>query len=216
MIFREAARHALEALAVQFADSSSERRRFDDGAQPAEVGCDMLADHLQLGRLWRVHAAADPYLVWRHMEVQPRAFMFGQAAPGKNRRDVRFVGRFVFREPRVAVDAVHRRLRVRDQLRRELAEVGAQSLDDLEHRLADVRLVVVAVSVEPLAAVVPFERAQELERLGGETRGRPGRHGFWIAHKKALPQRSRRKTEVTVFLKEEDPCPRRSSSVPPW
>ena len=46
-----------------------------------------------------------------------------------------------------------------------------QPLDDGDHRRADVRLVLVAVRVEPLAAVVPLERAAETTASPAEKRG---------------------------------------------
>ena len=87
----------------------------------------------------------------------------GSPRVGNDRRDVRLVRRLVLGEARVAVDAIHRHLRARDELGRERAEIDRQPLHDRGHRLADVRLVVVAVGVEPLAPIVALERAQKPE-----------------------------------------------------
>ena len=84
--------------------------------------------------------------------------------------------RLVFAEPRVAVDAIERRLRRRDELRRDSWQVLGQLLDDREHRRPYVLFVVVLAAPEPLAIVVALERAQELQRLLGE----PGRHRSMI------------------------------------
>ena len=73
----------------------------------------MLADRVQLLRLRRVHAAADPDLVGRDVEIHAGAFVLGQTALRKDRGDVRLVGSLVFGEARVAVDAIDRRLRMK-------------------------------------------------------------------------------------------------------
>src|SRR5207244_142980 len=87
VVLRKTARDALQALAVQLADGASETGRFDKGAQPPEVRRDVLADGLKLRGLRRIHAAADPHPVGRHVEVEPGAFVFRKAAPRKTGRD---------------------------------------------------------------------------------------------------------------------------------
>src|SRR6185503_12199074 len=114
------------------------------------------------------------------MEVDAGALVFEEAPRRKHRGHVGLVRRLVVGEPRIAVDAIHRDLGARHQLRREPAEVVRQPLDDCGHRLANMSFVVVAVRVEPLAPVVALQGAQEPERLGAESR-RGGSHRYFCA-----------------------------------
>ena len=132
---------------------------------------DVLAHGMKLRLLRRIHAAANPHLIRRHVKVQPRSLVFRQAAGRKIRGHVRLVRSLVLRKADVAVNAVHRRRRVGDVLGTEPAKVVRQPGDDVGHRLTDVRLVIVAMRGEPLAAVVPLERAQKSKRVAGEPRG---------------------------------------------
>src|SRR5205823_13652479 len=80
----------------------------------------------------------------------------------------------VVAEPGVAVDAEERLLPRGVELGGDGAEVLRQLLDDLDHRAADVRLVLIFPGAEPLAIVVALERSEERQRPGGERRGETG------------------------------------------
>jgi len=60
MFLGETPWHALQLVAVECAEMLLESRRLDDGAELLEMGADVLADRVELVRLRRVHAAADP------------------------------------------------------------------------------------------------------------------------------------------------------------
>ena len=110
-------------------------------------------------------------LVRGDMEVDAGALVLGQPAGRKHRGDVGLVRRLVVGEAGVAIDAVHRHFRAGHQLGREGAEVDRQPLDDRDHRLADVRLVVAAVRVRTTrggcCASARAETAGSLRGSGG-------------------------------------------------
>src|SRR5262245_30835101 len=83
---------------------------------------------------------------------------------------MRLVGGLVLGEPDVPIDAVHRRLRIDDELRGERPHIHGERRDDVGHRLADVLLVIVAVRVEPVAAIVALQGPKESKRLVREPR----------------------------------------------
>src|SRR5204863_3084078 len=67
VISGKAARHALQAFALEPADLSPETGRFDNRAQALHVGRNVFPDGLQLRRLRRVHSAANPDFRRRHV-----------------------------------------------------------------------------------------------------------------------------------------------------
>ena len=99
---------------------------------------------------------------------QARALVLGQIAVGKYRGDVRFERRFVLREPRVPVDSVERHLWARHEIRSERPEVLRKLVDDREHRRAKEHVVLPLARLEPIAVVVPLQRAEKRERLRAE------------------------------------------------
>ncbi len=106
-----------------------------------------------------------------HVQVE-RGCRHGLAAfVEKTRAGPGLVGRLVVREARVAVDAEQRTAgaaRVGAVVRADRQQVRLQVGDQALEGLLEVRLVVVAVIVEPLARVVARQRAQELEALVAE------------------------------------------------
>src|SRR5262245_66127318 len=87
----------------------------------------------------------------------------------KDRGRVRLQRTLVFAEARVAIDAIERGLRRRDQIRRERLEVFGEPFDDRDHRLADLTFVGLAPGLEPFAIVVAFDGPEEGYRAGRET-----------------------------------------------
>ncbi len=87
--------------------------------------------------------------------------------------DVRLERCLVVAEACVAVDAIQRDARIRHELGREPRKVAGKAPEQLDHRPADVLLVVVFAGAEPFAVVVAFQGAQERERLPGKRRGHP-------------------------------------------
>src|SRR5665213_2796690 len=118
----EAARHALQLLALELADGAHERRRFDDGAEAAMIRRNVLALRVELRCVRTVQAAADPHILWAHVQVEGGALMLAEPQVRKDGRDVRFERRFVVREAGVAIDPIQRNLRAGRELRRERAE----------------------------------------------------------------------------------------------
>src|SRR5437773_1608980 len=175
MIFRKAARHARELLAFEPAvERPLELRRLDDGAEVTEVGGDLLAYFMELRRLGRIHAAANPDAVERDMEIHAGSAALAELAMPEARGDIRLVRLFVLRKADVAVNAVDR-LRTDVELRRDAAHVDRQPLDDRDHRLADDGLVLVAARVEPFAPVVALQARQKRQRVFTES-GRNRHH----------------------------------------
>jgi len=162
MILRIAKRDARQTVAGQFADRSRECRSRHHLVQPARVRCgDVRANVVQVGGRRHIHAAAHPHPAWRDLEVEARAFPLRHAAQWKARGHVRLVRTLVAAEPRVAVDAEQRDLRLGNQLRRKPTQVDREPLEERHHRCAHVRLVVVLARLEPLTTVVALERAQK-------------------------------------------------------
>jgi len=89
---------------------------------------------------------------------------------------VRLQRRLVLAEPRVAVHAERRLARRAGELRRDVAQILVEPLEQPVQRLLDVRDVVGAVGAEPLAVIVALQHPQERQRLAREEH-RPGHRG---------------------------------------
>ena len=166
-----AARHARQPLAFERPDGPA---KCGGGDQPVETrmrGRDVGANHVKLRIGRHVQAAADPDPCGRDLEIQAAAFPFGHSAHRKVRRRMRLERRLIRAEARVAVDAIQRHLRLGHEFGRERFEVAGESLDQRDHRLADIGLVLRLASAKPFAIVVAFQRPQEPERFDGEGAG---------------------------------------------
>src|SRR5580765_4025774 len=177
MIPREAARDAQQPFALEAAVEPLECRCLDDRAEPPEVRRYLLAYRVQLRRFRRVHPAADPGTLGRHVKVEAGPHALRELPMPEARGDMGLVRLLVFREPRVAIDAVDRMLRADEQLGRDRAHVLRQPLHDGNHGLAYDLVVLVAPRVEPLAAVVPLEPREKRKRGRAEA-WRRCRHGY--------------------------------------
>jgi hypothetical protein len=82
---------------------------------------------------------------------------------------VGLVRRLVLGEADVAVDPEHRALGVTDDLGRDGAQRGVESLDEQAHRLPHLSLVDITVGLEPGFLVVPLQISQEAERSGSKS-----------------------------------------------
>ena len=109
---------------------------------------------------------ADEYRLRLQVEVEAgRVCVLRKLVPELNAH-VRLVGRLVFREARVAVDAEERstrRPRVRDKIRADSLEMRGDIGDEVERRPANVVLVAALVRREPVPVVVRFQISQEPE-----------------------------------------------------
>ena len=171
VILWEAARHALEPLALEPPEATPERGRLDDRAQPLAVRRHVLADRLELRGVGRVQSPAGPHPLRRDLEIEAGAAMSLHAAPREHGRNLGLQRRLICGKPRVPVDAERRHLRRGDQLGCERFEVLAEPFDDLHERGADDELVAILARLEPLAIVIALQRAQERQRRCRETRG---------------------------------------------
>ena len=105
--------------------------------------------------------AADPDPAGCDFEIQPGAFVPREAFGGKVRRDVRLERLLVRAEARIAINPVERHTRIRDELGRERRQVIRQASEQLDHRSADVLLVLLLAAPKPVAVVVAFQRTQK-------------------------------------------------------
>jgi hypothetical protein len=172
VIRREPSRYPRQSITFERGHVAGERLLLDDALDLGPRLGDVLADAQQLRRLRRIHAAAHPHPGRRDLEVETCAFMPRETAARKDRGGVRLERCFVGAEARVAVDAIEGRFRRRHEIGRHPLEVAGELFDHREQRLPYVRLVVVFSRLEPLAIVIAFQRAQELQRVIRE----PGGH----------------------------------------
>src|SRR5215471_18047748 len=95
------------------------------------------------------------------MKIEARSVhIVARCSMPKVRRGVRLVGTLVFRESRVAVDAEERAsrgARVRQEGTADLGEPRTKIGDESQERLAQSRLVALAVGQKPFAAVVALQ-----------------------------------------------------------
>src|SRR6185437_3743646 len=64
------------------------------------------------------------------------------------------------------MDAKHRAAGMPHDFRNDARQLHVELLDEAAHGLEQLRRIVVAVGLEPLAFVVPLERTQKAERVG--------------------------------------------------
>src|SRR5258705_6587060 len=102
------------------------------------------------------------------------------------RRHVRLQRALVGAEPGVAVDAEQRDAWIRHEIGSERREVPRQLTEQRDHRTADMLLVVRLPRAEPLAVVVPLQRAQERERLLRERRSHYARTCLAAANRSCI------------------------------
>src|SRR5215204_5370474 len=102
------------------------------------------------------------------LQVQTGPFAFRQSTPAERCGGLDLQRRLVVTEPGVAVDAVERRLRRRDDFRCEPGKVVRQPLDDRNHWLPYMGLVAVPARLEPFPIIVPLQCPEEAQRLDTE------------------------------------------------
>jgi hypothetical protein len=122
--------HGGQLFTTEFVYSPAEGRAGDDSAKRLVTDGDVLTDESQVGRGRHVQTAADPDTVWRHVEVRAGTLVAGETFRREARRDMRLERRLVLGEPGVAVDAIERHTRIRNQLWSEDREVGRKALDE--------------------------------------------------------------------------------------
>ena len=79
------------------------------------------------------------------------------------------IGRFIGAEARVAIDPVHRFLRIRNVVGSEFRELRVDRLHHAEHRRSHDSVEQFFARLEPFAAVVARQVAQKFERLRAGT-----------------------------------------------
>jgi hypothetical protein len=132
------------------------------------------------GRVGMPQAAAAEDLVGLKVEVETGGVHVFAGGVAEVQAGVGLVGRLVFCEARVAVDAEDRAAvgpRIGDEVRTDLAEVGREVDDELDQRLAHVALEARPVLLEPVAVIVLLQLAQEVEEGGTEVGGLRGARG---------------------------------------
>src|SRR5215469_16612510 len=139
------------------------------------------AAHLLEGRrLGMIHAHAGVRFCGRHRDVECRRRTEPAVTMPERGCGVGAVGSLVAREAQVAVDTHHRtarRTRIGLEVARDLVQSGREVADEVEHRLAHLALIAIAVALEPFAIVVAAELLEELEERGLEVALR--RHRRW-------------------------------------
>ena len=152
----------------------------------AELGVvlgEVAAKGKQLFALGHVGPSGDDELCPGEVEIKAGPGDFGKAFSSPPCGDVVLVGPLVGAEAGVAVDA-HHDLGGRTNVLRGEAEHGlVQAGDEGEHGLFAVTLEDGLALVEPVAVVVPFKGAEELESRRREVRGGgfgEGRDGCWL------------------------------------
>ena len=121
--------------------------------------------------LWHVDAGGDDELGAGEVEVEAGAGGFWEAFAGPPGGDVVLIGALVRAEAGVAVDAHHDVGGWADVLGGEAEHGFAEAGDEGEHGFFEVALEDGFALVEPVAVVVAFEGAEELEGVEREVRG---------------------------------------------
>jgi hypothetical protein len=188
----EAPRDPRELFSGNIAEKTSKAPVSDDLAEARILRGNGGSHRLKIFGERAVQAAADQQFLRRYMEVEPRAFMFGETSVREHGRDMGFVRRLVFRESRIAVDAIKADPRRSLDLRREPLELQGQSFHKFFHWFPDALFVLSFVREEPVPIVVSLETSQETEarlREVGE---------MWFGHSSVVDIR-----RIAVYLSHD-------------
>ena len=97
------------------------------------------------------------------MQIKPGTFVFTEARMRKNRGNMGFIGRFIFRKPRVAVDTIGRDLRGCDHFWSKLLKFPSQSVNEVRHRLFDMLFVNTFVFLKPFPIIIALQSTEEVK-----------------------------------------------------
>lgn len=150
-----------EGIGVVEAEAAAEGAIFDEGAELLVAIEEVAADGEELVFGGHVDAGGEDHLSTAEVKVVACAggfFHVGAAPPGG---DVLLVGRLVGGEAGIAIDAEHDAVGGTDVIRGVVHHAGVDGLDEGEHGGFDFAVVDGAAGLEPLAAIVAAEAAEE-------------------------------------------------------
>jgi hypothetical protein len=151
----------------------------DGGAVGGVVFAHPAAEGEELIALRHVDACGDQDGRGADLQIEAAAGGLFHAAARPPGRKMGLVGQLVFAEACVAVDAHDDFISRADVIGGEALQGGVDLVDECEDRGAEAALIDVATGFEPLAVVVAFEAAEELEGVGGEVRWHNGFDAVW-------------------------------------
>lgn len=152
-----------EGVGVVQGEAAAEAAVFEEGAELLVVVEEMAADGEELVFGGHVEAGGEDELCAAEVEVESGAggFLHSGAAPPCG--DVLLVGGLVGGEADIAIDAQHDAVGRADVMRGVVGHGGGDGLDEGEHGGFDFALVNGAAGLEPLAAIVTAEAAEEAQ-----------------------------------------------------
>ena len=165
MTRRKTARYTGQPFAAHGSKQLSKLPVPYDFQQGLTIGRDLVAHGVEIFWKGHVESAADEHSRWSDMEIEPRALVLTKSCMRENGSDVGLVGRFVFGETCIPINAVCRDFLRRDHLRSELAEVLREGGNKIRHRCFHVLLVNTFVFLEVFAIIIALQRPKELKTL---------------------------------------------------